>query len=114
LLAHIERGSVHGFICATSVTTVHYLAAKALDRVRARAGVERLLRILEVAPVNRAVLEAASESRFDDFEDGVIHAAGQGAGMDAIVTRNPADFRHAMLPVYSPAELVAILDQGIS
>ncbi len=31
------------------------------------------------------------------------------AGLDAIVTRNPADFAGAPLPVLSPAELLARL-----
>lgn len=48
-----------------------------------------LLRLLEVAPVNRAVLEGDLALGFGDFEDAVLHEAGRLAGARAIVTRDP-------------------------
>ena len=72
------------------------------------------MRILEVAPVNRAVLEAALEPGFKDFEDGVVHEAARNVNVDAIVTRNVADFRNALTTVYTPAEMLTILDQQAS
>ncbi|KAB7554364.1 PIN domain-containing protein [Verminephrobacter sp. Larva24] len=36
-MALVERGEVRGFLCATTVTTLFYLASRALDARRARA-----------------------------------------------------------------------------
>ena len=92
------------------MTTVHYLATKAVGRHRSPGGIRKLLRLLDVAPVNRAVLEAALEADgFNDFEDAVLHEAARHADADALVARNEQDFRKAALPVYNPGELIGML-----
>ena len=58
-----------------------------------------------MAPVNRAILEAALVSRLTDFEDAVMHEAALHVGAQGIVTRDPAGFKGARLPVYTPDEL---------
>ena len=63
-----------------------------------------LLRLFEVAPIDRAVLEGALGLEFDDFEDAVLHEAG------AIVTRDAAGFSKASLRIYAPDTLLAALE----
>lgn len=77
--------------------------------VRAQAEVKKLLNLSEVAPVNRAVLEAALAANFVDFEDAVIYEAACHGGAEATVTRNQKDFKKYRSSVYSSAELVKIL-----
>ena len=109
LFSHVERGAMPGYLCATTVTTVHYLAHKALGAEQARAKLRNLLRLFEVAPVNRTVLEGALASRLPDFEDAVLHEAALHVGAHGIVTRDPAGFKGARLPVYAPEELWKML-----
>lgn len=109
LLSAAERGEIRGAVCAGSMTTIHYLARKAVGAARARTHVQSLLSLLEIAPVNRSVLDAALTSRIADFEDAVVaHAAAQSSA-DLIVTRNHKDFRHSPIAVQTPQELVAAL-----
>ena len=105
LFSYVERGAMPGYLCATTVTSVHYLAHKALGSEQARANIRNLLRLFEVAPVNRAVLEGALASRLQDFEDAVLHEAALHVGAEGIVTRDPTGFKGARLPVYTPDEL---------
>src|SRR5258708_5212725 len=49
----------------------------------------------------RLVLEAALALEMADFEDAVQASSAHHAGLDALVTRNLRDFKHAPLPVYS-------------
>ena len=44
-----------------------------------------------------------------DFEDALLHEAVRQADADALVTRNESDFRAALLAVYEPRELIAIV-----
>jgi predicted nucleic acid-binding protein len=111
IFSRIEQGSISGYLCGTTITTVHYLAAKVLGASRARQEVGKLLALFEVAAVNRPVLEAALRSQFADFEDAVVHEAANHAGADAIVTRNGKVFSGSRLPVYTPAEIAALLAQ---
>lgn len=105
LFSHVERGVLPGCLCATTVTTVHYLTEKALGAEEARLKIRNLIRLFEVAPVNRVILEAALVSRLADFEDAVMHEAAVHVGAQGIVTRDPAGFKGARLPVYTPDEL---------
>ena len=107
-MARVERGEVQGFLCATTVTTLFYLASRALGAQRARAQIAVLLRLFDVAPVTRLVLSDAQDAGFTDYEDAVLHEAARHAGVGCIVTRNVRDFAAARLPVWEPAEFLRI------
>ena len=106
LMSLVEQSEIIGFICATTVTTIYYLAAKALGHQAASRHIRTLLSLFVVAPVNRVVLEGAAAAKFKDFEDAVIHASAIHAGAEYIVTRNSADFKESRLPVFSPEDLI--------
>lgn len=110
LFGRVESGGLIGHLGATTVTTIHYIAHRNVGADAANASVQDLLRLFEVAPVNRAVLDGALVLGFDDFEDAVLHEAGRLAGAQAIVTRDPSGFSAATLRVYDPEMLVAALD----
>ena len=109
LLAQAERGEIQGFVCATTVTTIFYLARKALGREQARRQIGDVLAILDVAPVNRAVLERAARSEVDDFEDAVIVESARQVRAQVILTRNERDFSKSPIAVHSPISLSALL-----
>lgn len=113
LFAAVETGRLSGVIGATTVTTVHCLAARSVGDRRARVEIGRLLELFNVAPVTRIVLEGALSLRgFKDFEDAVLHEAGRNAGVQAIVTRNQKDFASSSLQVHSPGQLLEVLDSA--
>ena len=114
LLAQAERGGIQGFVCATSITTIFYLARKSLGRDDARRQVANLLSILDIAPVNRAVLERAARSDFDDFEDAVVAESARQVSAQVILTRNERDFARSPIPVHSPISLPALLGGSAS
>lgn len=109
LFATVEEGSGVGYLCATTLTTVYYLAEKTLGAKSAKQAIRKLLALFEVAMVNRPVLETALQARFNDFEDAVVYAAALHAGADVIVARNEVDFKSSKIPVYSPLETKKIL-----
>ncbi|MFT3803106.1 MAG: PIN domain-containing protein [Burkholderiaceae bacterium] len=105
-IALVERGKVQGFLCATAVTTLFYLTSRVVGPRRAREQIATLLRLFEVAPVDRLVLTEALDAGFADYEDGVLHETARHAGMHCIVTRNVGDFAAAKLMVWEPAEFL--------
>lgn len=109
LFSRVEEGTIIGYVCSSSITTIYYLASKTIGAVRAQEEVKKLLNLFEVAPVNRAVLESALAAGFADFEDAVIYAAACQVEVEAIVTRNQKDFKKSKISVYSSAELVNIM-----
>lgn len=112
LFAKVESGELVGHLGATTITTVYYIARRNKGAGTADRMMRDLLRIFEVAPVNRAVVEGALASGFADFEDAVLHEAGRSVGADALTTRNPKHFSKSTLRIYAPDELVAALEEA--
>ena len=64
-----------------------------------------ILSLLEICPIDQAVLRSAFESGLDDFEDAVQLYAALSEGLDAIVTRNIRDFRTELIPILTVEQL---------
>ena len=111
LWATIERGRGHGMVPAHGVTTIFYLLEKARGAAFAREGVERLIRVFNVAPVDDDVVRRALAFAWPDFEDAVCAAAAEASGCDALVTRDPDGYPDAPLPVIDPAAALSWLTQ---
>ena len=110
LLSKVERSEINGFLCATTVTTIHYLLSKHLDKEKARISISSIVGLFEVASVNRIVIESALKSKFTDFEDSVLHESARHAGVEYIITRNIKDFKKSKIPVFTPTEFLSILE----
>jgi hypothetical protein len=106
----VEKAELRGYVCASTITTINYLASKAVGARQAKQHIRGLLALLEVAPVNRAVIEGAFEASFSDFEDAVSHEAARQVNAEAIVTRNLRHFRKSSIPVYSPEGILTLLE----
>jgi predicted nucleic acid-binding protein len=96
------QNRLDGYISAITPVNVFHLARKAIGQSNAHAVVGDLLTIVAVCPLDATILMAAHGLPMTDFEDAVQAASAQAAGLDAIVTRNSADYTGAPLPVLTP------------
>ena len=94
LFAQVETGLLPACLCATTVTTIHYIAEKTVGDRAARAHVASLMSMLELAPVTRQVIEHALASPMADFEDAVLAHAARLAGTIPLL-RNRGSSLHA-------------------
>ncbi|MCP5488505.1 MAG: PIN domain-containing protein [Verrucomicrobia bacterium] len=105
----IEQGQAEGLLCATTITTLDYLLSQCMKRNESRKLLSQLLKLFEVASVNRAVIEDALASRMDDFEDAVLDHAALNSGADVIVTRNSKDFSRGKSNVMDPRQFIVLM-----
>ena len=110
LMSKVERSEINGFLCATTVTTIHYLLSKHLDKEKAITSINSIMALFEVASVNRLVIENALKSKFTDFEDSVLHESARHAGAEYIITRNIKDFKKTKIPAFTPTEFLCMLE----
>jgi len=109
LMSLAESSEIDGYLCATTMTTIHYLMAKSLGSKNAINNIRLLLTIFKIASVNKDVIEKALESGFSDYEDAVLVQAALHAGVEYIVTRNIKDFKKSSIPTYIPSDFIHIL-----
>ncbi|MEO8657015.1 MAG: PIN domain-containing protein [Bryobacteraceae bacterium] len=107
--ASIESGRVKGFLAAHAITTVHYFLRKEHGAAKTRRSVQSILRVFQIAPIDRAVLEEAMSLPGGDFEDAVTAAAAHRAGCELIVTRDPKGFRGSPVQAINPEAAVLVL-----
>ena len=110
LMAEVEKKNLEGFVCSTTVTTIHYLVEKVKGRRVALSQIENLLKIFQVSQVDKSCLESALNSKITDFEDAVLDESAYREGVDGIITRNEKDFKKSKLTIYNPEELLKILN----
>lgn len=105
----IESGGAYGMLAAHAVTTLHYLIRKEAGNVKAKRIVSEVLRVFEVASVDRSVIDEALKLNLSDFENGVTAAAAHLAGCDCIVTRDPKGFRGSRVRCLTPEAAIPLL-----
>jgi hypothetical protein len=108
-LAMIETGKIEGFVAAHSITTLFYLVSKDQSPAAARVILTSLMQFLRIAPVDHAVVEAALNLPYQDFEDAVQMISAMQCKANFLVTRNVKDYQPAPVTVIQPVELLATL-----
>ena len=104
LFQAIDSGQVIGYVTATTLTDIFYIARRHTRSVeQARQAIIEILSVMEICPVSRVVLESALGFGLVDFEDAVQVACAVAQGLDVILTRDRQDFSSSPViscPVY--------------
>ena len=104
-----EEKRFTGYISASAVTDIFYIAAKKLGKKGAKEAIKHLLRIYYPATVTDEDIYKALDLTWDDFEDSVQFTVGEGLSVDYIVTRNTQDFSSGYIPAVTPEQFLQIL-----
>ena len=109
LIGKVEKGELSGLLCATTITTIHYLVSKSKDKTESQKIIQALLNMFEVANVSRAVLQDALDADDEDYEDAILYKSAYHSGADMIVTRDRTGFSKSETTVMNPKEFLALL-----
>lgn len=101
-----RAGEVVAHVAAFAVPTAFYIMRRQSDLRRAHEGVRLCLESLEIAPIARSTLQLARRQTGSDYEDNLQIACAVEAGLDAIISRDPAGFAQSPIPVLTPAALL--------
>ena|SRR2546421_12809489 len=106
-----DEGRVTGYLVASTLTDIFYIARKLVGLAVARDAMDVCLAAFEICIVDRQALEQAAHSPGNDFEDNLQIACATLAGLEAIVTRDKDGFKSASIPVFTPAEFLAQMNR---
>jgi predicted nucleic acid-binding protein len=109
LLELNANGAFDAYISSITPINVFYIGRKAVGAARTKQGIDDLLKLVRVSPIDDSCLIQALGLPFADYEDSVQHASATAAGLDAIVTRNLSDYKSATLRVFSPMDFLSHL-----
>jgi predicted nucleic acid-binding protein len=107
LLTLAADGHVAGYVCATAIEQLNDFLIRSEGLPKARAKLGEIRAVLEVAPVDAKVVDAAIGLGWPYLEDALTHECARVNGLDHVVTLNPADFGETALPVMDPASFLS-------
>lgn len=97
-----DDGRIDAYVSVITPVNVFYIARKLKGAARARQLVESLLIACRVCGPDRDTLLSALTLPVKDFEDAVQVVSAQAEALDALVTRDPGDYKGISFPIISP------------
>ncbi len=70
----------------------------------------KLVQIVSIASVSESEIKHALTLTWNDFEDSVQYSVASLQEMDAIITRNPNDYKKADIKIWTPDKLLLHLN----
>ena len=111
LFAAGDSGQARLYASSLSFSHIYYALRKTSPAAERLAALTDLAASIEIISIGRSVIEAALALGFADFEDGLQYCAARTVpAIEAIVTRDPKGFAAGTLPVLTPPEALARLD----
>lgn len=102
-----KTNEVRGFVAAHSITDAFYLLRKEYTLIERRRAMLDVCRILTVVSLDESKLVCALKNEyFADFEDCLQAECAISVNADYIITRNPNDFAHSLIPAITPQEFL--------
>jgi len=107
LFSLAENGKINLFISSLSYWNIYYIVKKASSHAETIEILKGLNKYITPVDVTKEVINEAINSDFKDFEDAIQYfSAKSHQCIDAIITRNPKDFKFSSIPLLLPQDVV--------
>jgi predicted nucleic acid-binding protein len=104
LLTDLRRRGTRCLTSAVVLANMNYILAKARGREYSVNKLRSLRRMVGVAPIDEAMVDAALAAPHRDFEDSLQFHCANGSGIETLITRNAKHYPKGRLRVTSPVE----------
>lgn len=113
VLSLCEDNKLQGFISASTATDIFYIIRKALGSTEeAYKALGHILNIVRVLTVTNEDVNTAFLQKAKDFEDCLLATCARSNNCDGIVTRNKKDFLTFGVTLYSPEEILDMIESS--
>ena len=112
----IANKQVTGCLTAKQIADLHFFSRKQFKGeenvdARARQVVGKILSLFELIDTLGIDCQNALGINNGDYEDAILIESAARAGVEYIVTRNPAHYKTSSVQVYSPAEFIRFISR---
>jgi len=106
----IDSSVVYGFVTATTITDIYYIAKKEKGHQITIDFISNLIEIIDVIGIDRQVIIESLASKITDFEDAVQSVSSFLNNIDYIITRNKKDFSESEVKAITPKEFLYLIE----
>lgn len=91
---------------ALIIANINYVLSKQVGQAAARESITYLIQQINILPFEKADIEVALTSEFNDFEDAIQYYIASKYNCQAIITRNIKDYRQSSIPVLTAEQFL--------
>ena len=106
-----ENMRISGFISASAITDIFFLAKEKLGKKPTKEALKKLLKVFKPATVTDSIIYQALYLDWNDFEDSVQYVVGKSLEVDYIVTRNTRDYTSDTIAAVTPEQFIALISE---
>src|ERR1035438_6719178 len=109
LLDYGDKGKINIYISALSYSNIYYILRKTCSHKEMISILKDVQAISTTIDVTGDIIQEAIDSPLKDFEDAIqLNTALSNKKIQAIVTRDPKDFKNSDISILTPEEAVSI------
>lgn len=110
-----EKGKINLYISALSYSNIYYIVRKICSHNEMLSMLRDLEAMTTTLDVTKQVIADSLNSSFKDFEDSIqYNTAISNKKVEAIVTRDPRDFKNDVISVFTPEEALSTIESASS
>ncbi|MEX0982214.1 MAG: PIN domain-containing protein [Bacteroidales bacterium] len=104
----INNKTIFGFVTATTVTDIYYIAKKERGHSIAIEFIGNLIQLVDLIGIDKEIIIEALTLDLVDFEDSIQSVASSYNQIDLIITRNTKDFKASKIKAMTPVEFLSL------
>lgn len=105
LFGQYQQGKCALYTSSIVLANMHFIIRKLHDVKFANSSILFVNKHFKIIDANNEDIENFIQSKFSDFEDGVQYfSALRSKKIDALITRNVKNYKHALVPVFTPKQ----------
>jgi len=109
VLGKINNDTIFGFVTATTITDIYYIAKKEKGHKISISFISDLIEVVDILGIDKKVIIESLESYILDFEDAIQSVASKNNHIDLIISRNRKDFDKSDIKALTPEECLEVL-----
>jgi predicted nucleic acid-binding protein len=115
LFDYAEKGKINLYISALSYSNIYYIVRKICSHKEMLSMLRDLEAMTTTIDVTKQVITDSLNTGFKDFEDSIqYNTAISNKKVEAIVTRDPRDFKNDVISVFTPEEALSTIESASS
>ncbi|MBS1651289.1 MAG: PIN domain-containing protein [Bacteroidetes bacterium] len=109
------KKKINIYISAVSYNNIYYIIRQSFSHLETIKMLSELNEWTDVIDVSKEIIKKALKSDFKDFEDAIQYNCAKSFNkIDFIVTRDTKDFKTSALPILTPREALALIEDSNS
>jgi predicted nucleic acid-binding protein len=115
LFDYAEKGKINLYISALSYSNIYYIVRKICSHKEMLSMLRDLEAMTTMLDVTKQVITDSLNTSFKDFEDSIqYNTAVSNKKVEAIITRDPRDFKNDVISVFTPEEALSTIESASS